>query len=41
MEFIGREDRERLPFAFQGDGVLSARELIKLITDNFKGLRRS
>jgi hypothetical protein len=32
---------ETLPFAFQGDWVLSARELIILITDYPKGLRRS
>jgi hypothetical protein len=38
-ESLGREDRERLRFAFQGDGVPSVRELIKLITDYPKGLR--
>jgi hypothetical protein len=30
---VGREDRDRLAFAFQSYGILPARELIKLITD--------
>ncbi len=40
-ESLGREDRERLPFAFEGHGVLSVRQLIKLIRDYLIGLRRS
>ncbi|MGE5444332.1 MAG: hypothetical protein ACM3SR_06965 [Ignavibacteriales bacterium] len=38
---LGREDRQRLPSAFQGDRVVSARELIKLITDYPKELRKA